>query len=186
MKIKMYLLISVYTSAFAFAQTNKKTAKKENQEKFASTNIKTDVEFAVTAFDAGLYESQLADLGKLNVYSAKAIDLTNKMIYEHYKANQELALLASKKSITIPTALSEKRKKEIISLLKFDGPDFDKAYLKKVVNEYSDIIELFQKETDQGKDNDLKDWAVKQIPILKNLLDLAQIALESIKETEKR
>jgi putative membrane protein len=150
--------------------------------------MKDDAKFVVFAADAELYEAQIANMAKLNAYSGKATELANEMLNNNIRSNEELTLLAAKKSIAVPTAISKKHQRSIYSLLKFKDQAFDIAFSKKILREYSYTIELFQKEANNGKDLDLKNWAIEQLQILKHLSNMTQNILDDkkVKETVKK
>ena len=53
------------------------------------------------------------------------------------------------------------------------GSNFDKQYLYSMEKETEEDIQTFQKETRSGKDADIKSWAAKTLPMIKD--DLAAI-----------
>jgi putative membrane protein len=46
------------------------------------------------------------------------------------------------------------------------GEDFDKAYIKEMVNAHEKDIDLYQKQAENGNDPQLKSFASKNLPIL--------------------
>jgi putative membrane protein len=184
MKIKMCLLVSVFITTIAFGQTGKKSAEKENQKKFADSNMKDDAKFVVTALDAGLYEVQIANFAISGAYSNEAIELAKEILKNQNNLNEELTQLAAKRSITVPTTVSKKHQNEIYSLYKFKDRDFDEAFSKKMITEYSAIFELFKNQANITNDNDLRNLAVEQLHALNHLRRLAQSVLDEMKVKE--
>lgn len=167
-------------STGAFAQTDKKTAEKQNDKKF-DNKMEDDAEFVVEAADDGMFEVQAAQLAKTNASSAKIKEMAEHIIKDHSKANEELKKIAAKKNITIPSKLSDKRQKDFDELTKSKGADFDKEYAKMMVKDHKDAIDLFQKEADKGHDGELKGWAATKIPVLQHHLTMAETAKELVK-----
>ncbi|MCE3278466.1 MAG: hypothetical protein K0S44_657 [Bacteroidetes bacterium] len=182
-KFKMFTAAFAIVAAFstgAYAQTDKKTAEKQNDKKF-DNKMEDDAEFVVEAADDGMFEVQAAQLAKTNASSAKIKELAEHMSTDHSKANEELKKVAAKKNITLPTKLSDKRQKDFDELTKAKGAEFDKEYAKMMVKYHKDAIDLFQKEADKGHDGELKGWASSKIPVLQHHLSMAETAKELVK-----
>jgi putative membrane protein len=59
-------------------------------------------------------------------------------------------------------------------LSKLSGADFDREYMKHMVEDHVKDVALFEKEAKNGKDADLKAWAEKTLPTLKEHLQMAR------------
>ena len=93
----------------------------------------------------------------------------------------DLASLASKKSISIPSAMTEAEQKDYNSLAQKTGIDFDKAYCEKMVAGHKDAIDAFEKESKDAGDPDIQVWATNTLPTLRSHLDHAMACLEKAK-----
>lgn len=174
-----FAIVATITTG-AFAQTDKKTAEKQNDKKF-DNKMEDDAEFVVEAADDGMFEVQAAQLAKTNASSSKIKELAEHMSTDHSKANEELKKIAAKKNITIPSKISDKRQKDFDELTKAKGAEFDKEYAKMMVKYHKDAIDLFQKEADKGHDGELKGWASTKIGVLQHHLSMAENAKELVK-----
>lgn len=160
---------------------SKEIAEDQNEEKFDSTNMEDDAEFAVAAADGGMLEVRLGELAQTNGSSEKVKELGKMMIKDHSAANDELKGIASQKNISIPGTLSEKSQKKYDDLAKKKGEDFDKAYSEAMVKDHKDDIGEFQDETEKGHDADLKAWATGKLPILQHHLSMSEQTEEAVK-----
>lgn len=149
-------------------------AKKQNKEMAVNNNIEKDAEFAVKAASGGLMEVQLGNLAISNGSSQAVKDFGSGMVNDHSAANGELMSLASSKNIALPDVPGNEHQKEIDKLKSKTGSDFDKAYMEFMVKDHKEDIDLFQKETDNGMDQDLKSWAAQKIPVLQHHLQMAE------------
>jgi putative membrane protein len=95
------------------------------------------------------------------------------MVADHAKTNKELVDLGKKKGLGIST---EGGKAQQIA-----GSDFDKRYLNLVVQDHQEESRLFEKEANSGDDRDIKNWAAKTLPAIKQHLVLAKDALSKAK-----
>jgi putative membrane protein len=160
---------------------SKEIAEEQNEEKFDSTRIEDDTEFAVEAADASMLEVRLGELAQTNGASAKVKDLGKMMVADHTVANEELKSLATQKNISLPGTLSEKSQKEYDDLAEKRGEDFDKAYADAMVDGHKKVISKFQKEADDGKDAELKSWASTKLPTLQHHLTASEETKEAVK-----
>ncbi|MGI4727288.1 MAG: DUF4142 domain-containing protein [Janthinobacterium lividum] len=126
-----------------------------------------DSKFAVTAANGGMAEVQIAQLAQQKAVSADVKAFAAKMITDHTKANDKLMALAKQKNITLPAALGNDEQKVLDDLSKKSGKDFDKAYVKAMVEDHDKDVKLFTDEAKDAKDADLKSFAGTTLPVLK-------------------
>ncbi|HTE34074.1 MAG TPA: DUF4142 domain-containing protein [Chryseolinea sp.] len=179
MNAKTYVLLFVGLMAFASCSKkadndSKEMAEDQNEEKFDSTKIEDDTEFAVAAADGGMLEVKLGELAVANAASAEVKKFGQAMIDDHSKANSELKALAEQKQITIPTTLSDKCQKTYDELSAKKGAEFDKAYAELMVKDHKDDVDAFKKEADKGNDPELKSWAANKVTTLEHHLMMAE------------
>lgn len=155
---------------------SKATATDENKDKFDSTAILADAKFAVSAADGGVMEVKLGELALINCSSSSVKKLGQMMIDDHGKANTELMGVAKTKNITIPDKLSDKCQSKYDDMAKKKGVDFDKAYVDLMMKDHKDAIDDFKKESEKGKDTDLRKWAADKLPTLEHHLMEVQSA----------
>lgn len=132
---------------------------------------KADGDFVVNAADGGMTEVAASQLAQSNATDERVKNFANMMVQDHSKANDQLKKLASAKSLALPSAPSDKHQKAIDDLGKKKGADFDKAYVKMMLSDHKDVVDMFKKEADKAKDADLKTWATSTIPTLQMHLD---------------
>lgn len=168
-------------SAKTETEDPKETAKEQNEEKFDSTNVKSDADFAVKAADAGMLEVELGRLALKNASSPKVKEFAQMMIDEHSKNNAELMDAAKKKNISLPAGLSEKCQKKYSELSEKKGTDFDKEYMSAMVDGHQDVLDEFNKQAEKGNDADLKAWAQSKVDGIKMHLETAKTTKDLIK-----
>jgi len=160
---------------------SKEVAKEENKEKFDSTNIEGDTKFAVTLADGSMMEVEASKLALKNGSAANVKEFAQTMVTDHTGANEELKALATKKNISLPMALSEAKQKKFNDLAALKGADFDKAYINCMVDEHKDAVDLLQKESEKGNDNDLRTFASSKLPTIQHHYEM----IKSIKDAKK-
>ncbi|MES2139189.1 MAG: DUF4142 domain-containing protein [Bacteroidota bacterium] len=175
---------AVFTTAFA-QKDSKKIAIKENEEKFEDTKLEKDAEFVVKACDASLFQVMAGELAKRKSSSQMVKDLAEKLIKDHSQFNAELKTVAMQKNITIPAKLSGMYQRKFDNL-NGETEDFDKVYTRVMVNDHSDIIDLYEKEANKGEVAEIKSWASKKIPTLKQHMEMAENVRDSVREVSSK
>jgi putative membrane protein len=134
----------------------------------------TDQEFAAQAAIGGMAEVSTAQLALQRATSADVKKFAQRMLDDHSKANRELTSLATSKQIALPRTVDQKHRAMADRLARLQGAEFDREYMKGQVKDHKEAVDLFQAEADQGRDADLKAWASRTLPTLKEHLKMAR------------
>jgi putative membrane protein len=131
----------------------------------------SDQDFFTKASSDGATEVQLGQLAIQKASSPRTRTFAQHLVKDHTAANKELAMLADRKQATVaqqppPSELQDK-------LQSLSGPDFDKAYVTAMVGAHQKAIELFDAAS-HSSDPDVKAFALKTLPTLKQHLAMAQ------------
>lgn len=132
----------------------------------------SDGEFARKAAIGGMAEVESGQLALSKTTNAQIKDFARMMVADHRKANEELKSIAKMKNITLPDALDDEHRKNMDELNKKTGNDFDKAYVSAMIDDHKKTLKLMQDEAKDGRDADLKAFAVKTAPIVQAHLDM--------------
>ena len=99
-----------------------------------------------------------------------------KMVKDHQQTTKELKGLVDggKVKATLPTALDSEHQKMLDELKGKSGKDFDQSYDQMQVKGHQDAVGLFEAYSKSGDNSDLKKWAAKTLPHLKQHLAMAQ------------
>jgi len=132
---------------------------------------KEDSQFAVDAVNKCVAE---ITLGKLAIQKGKSKMVKNfgtMMVKDHGKANDKLMALIKAKKIALPATPDTLQQKMIQNLSQKSGNDFDKAYIKAMIEDHQDDVKIFTEKTKKLQDPDLKAFAIKTLPVLQKHLD---------------
>lgn len=129
-----------------------------------------DKNFVANASGAGTQE--VAD-GKVaeSRGNAEVKKIGARMVADHSKANKELTSIAKNKG----AAVSEAKARG------WAGSDFDARYLATLEADHKKDIQTFEKEASSGNDNDLKSFAARTLPTLKEHLAMIKDARKKMK-----
>ncbi len=133
----------------------------------AVTSKPTEADFWNKAAEGGMAEVELSKLAATKATNPDVKKFAQKMVTDHTKANGELKTLAGKFNVTLPAELSSTHKSALEKLKGLSGAEFDKAYVDAMVGDHNDAVNLFQSEAEGGATEELKAWAAKTLPTLK-------------------
>lgn len=145
----------------------------------ASISSMTPNSFVKEAAMGGMAEVQLGNLTLTKSQNDDVKLFGQQMILDHTKANIELTQLATKKSIPLPTELDSKHKSIADKLAKLSGAEFDREYVKEMVEDHEADVKAFQTQANSGTDEDVKAFAAKTLPTL-------QAHLETIRNIQNK
>ena len=133
-----------------------------------------DKKFMREAAEGGLAEVELGKLATEKASSEEVKKFGQRMVDDHSKANEELKQLASSKNVNLPNEVSAKDKMTKERLSKLSGESFDRAYMQDMVKDHKKDVADFSRESKSAKDTDVKQFASKTLPTLKDHLKEAE------------
>lgn len=140
-----------------------------------------DSKFVVEAASGGMMEVQLGELAQQKAANQKVKDFGAMMVRDHSKANDDLKTIAGSKNITLPPAPGEDHMDDIKKLSEKSGKEFDKDYIKMMVDDHEKDIDHFEKCSKDAKDAELKAYAAKTLPTLREHLAEAKKIWDVVK-----
>jgi putative membrane protein len=141
---------------------------------------KSDRSFAEEAAMGGMAEVELGKLAQQNAQSDDVKQFGARMVQDHTNANQQLMPILSAQDITVPTQLDATHRKTYDRLSKMRGAEFDRAYMRDMVQDHEKDVKKFRQEAEHGTDPDLKNFAQNTLPVLEQHLKMAQETNKSL------
>jgi putative membrane protein len=154
-------------------------------KKSADKLSRADEKFVKEAATGGMMEVELGKIAADKAANDKVKAFGRQMQEDHGKANEELKTLAANKGVKIPTALEGKQKRTVDRLSKLSGAEFDRQYMRTMIEDHKEDLKAFEREADKAKDADVKQFASKYAPMIKKHLDMAQTTGEQLKVASK-
>lgn len=98
------------------------------------------------------------------------------MVTDHTKTSTELKQLVSsgKVKAELPTALDSSHQSKLSNLKDKSGKDFSSEFNSMQQSAHKDAVSLFERYAKGGDNPELKNWAGKTLPALKEHLEMAQ------------
>jgi putative membrane protein len=127
-----------------------------------------DVNFIQKAAGGGAQEVKNGEMAEKQAKSANVKSIAARMVADHTRINKELTALATRKGVTFNTSG--------VKAQNLGTADFDRAYLKLLEELHRADIADFERQAKSGDDSELKSWASKTVPILKQHLAMVESA----------
>jgi len=159
------------------ANTSSRNAANPNAtgEQAAMGNMNpADQKFVMDAALGGMMEVELGRWAAQKGTTDGVKQFGRRMVDDHSKANTELMSLASRKGITLPTALDQKHQAQMTKITRMTGADFDRAYIKMMLSDHKKDVSEFEKQSTKGADADIKAFAGTTLPTLQEHLTMIQ------------
>jgi putative membrane protein len=106
--------------------------------------------------------------------NAEVKSFAQRMIKDHTKTTEELKGMVGKAKAKLPTAMDADHQKKLAQLEKASGNEFNTAYASLQIQAHEEAVKLFEGYSNSGDDAQLKAWAAKTLPALKEHLEHAK------------
>ena len=127
-----------------------------------------DVNFIQKAAGGGQQEVENGKMAERQAKSAEVKNIAARMVSDHTRINSELTALAKRKGVTFNTSG--------VKAQNLGSADFDRTYLKLLEETHKTDIADFERAAKGANDSELKAWAAKTLPTLKQHLALVEAA----------
>jgi putative membrane protein len=127
-----------------------------------------DVNFIQKAAGGGAQEVANGNMAEKQGKSADVRSIGARMVADHTRINKELAALANRKGVNFNTSG--------VKAQNLGTGDFDRLYLKWLEEVHRADIADFERAAKSSDDSELKAWASKTLPTLKQHLAMVQAA----------
>lgn len=143
-----------------------------------SNNNNMDVDAATSAFitkaaSGGMMEIELGNIAKQNAKSQRVKDFAEMIVTDHTTAANELKRTAPG-NMSISSDMLPEHRHHVDMMKNKTGADFDKAYIDMMVTDHKKDINEYKKASTSLKNDAIKGYATKTLPVLQKHLDSAQ------------
>jgi len=136
---------------------------------------RADRKFIEEAAGAGRFEAQAAQLAATKAQDENVKKYASMLVDHHNKANSELMQIANAKGVELPAAPARAHRNKLDDLGKKQGADFDREFVREIgVKAHEKDIKDFEKAAKDAKDPQVKAFAEKTLPVLREHLAAAQ------------
>lgn len=143
---------------------------------------RADREFLGRSLQDGLLKVEMARLVQARGDNPATEALAAGLAQGQAPLNDELARLAGARGLVLPAALDRAHQDTVERLGKLAGADFDRAYLKQMVDGHRLAVTDFERQAAQTQDPQVKDFCVRALPLLHQHLGLLAKQQEAAKQ----
>ena len=142
----------------------------------AATGAPAAQDFVNMVAISDMFEIQSSQLALAKQADAETKPFAEKMVQDHQKTSSELKAMVDggKVKATLPTALDSEHQKMLDELKSKSGKEFDSSYDQIQLKAHRDAVALFDAYAKGGDNPELKGWAGKTLPHLKEHLSMAE------------
>jgi putative membrane protein len=119
----------------------------------------------------GHNEMAALEIGLTKADDQQLKSMTQQFQSDHQKMSEELKALAQRKGVSIADEESEKPNHHIRKLSTQSGNEFKKEYVDQMVEDHEDTVKLFEKAATDSKDSEVREFAGKYLPTLRDHLN---------------
>jgi putative membrane protein len=133
-----------------------------------------DRDFVNKAAIGGVAEVELGRVAMQRASRPSVRSFGERMVTDHGRNNAELATLARSKGMDVSATLDTTHQAMRDRLSGLSGADFDRAYMSEMVRDHTEDVALFEREAQTASDPDIKAYASRSLPMLREHLALAR------------
>ena len=144
----------------------KEVAEDANDEKFDNDAVEDDAQYLTDAAEILLSEIEIGKLGLAKSANPEVKKFAQALVTDHTKALEELNALANKKTISIPTTITEEGREEYNKLDKYTSAEFDKKFIDLTTDDHEKAVDKMTEIAQKATDADIKTWSSRQITVM--------------------
>ena len=123
-----------------------------------------DQNFLIQASSCGHAAQKFSEVAAKQASDQAVKDFANKMVKEHTQCNERLAKMAKDKSLAIAVGAEKDTRDTLTRLGNLKGADFDREYLRVMIEGHEKGIRMLEAQTKSGKDENLNKFAEQTLP----------------------
>ena len=138
------------------------------------------------AGESSLLQRQAGELAREKANHPRLERYAGAILKDYSALDKELKMLASAKGFTLPIELEGGKRRLMENLRQLEGAGFDREYADEVaVDAHEDAVELYEDAADDADDTEVKAFAEKRLPLLRQHLEKG-LELEQLIEATRR
>jgi putative membrane protein len=140
------------------------------------TRAPSTEDFAKKVALSDLMEIESSQLALSRQPDADTKPFAEQMVKDHQETSKELKGLveSGKVKVVLPTSLDTEHQRKLDELKSKSGKEFDRAFDQMQLQAHQEAVPLFEQYAQAGDNPDLKAWAFKTLPRLKEHLEMAK------------
>jgi len=133
-----------------------------------------DRQFVQQAGISNQFEIQAAEIAKNKAGIQPIQQFAQRMIDDHQKVGDQLSKIVKPLNVQVSKQLDDQHRQQIEKLKGLSGDQFASTYIQGQIDAHRQAISLFEKESNNGQNQELKQFASDTLPTLNDHLRSAQ------------
>jgi len=154
--------------------------REEKRSKGTSMLSRQDIDFLKSASRGNLFEVAGGTMAAAQSVTPEGKALGLKLASDHTMAEANLAVLAAKYDVPLPTTTSDQQADELVTVGSITGLHFDDEYSELEVQDHLQDIKDFKTEVKKGRNPDVRAFAAASLPVLQAHLALSTAVNEVV------
>lgn len=161
---------------------NKKMEVKADKAIRKNGELKQDEsKFMVKSYESGMFEIELAELAASHSSNTGIKQFATQLIAAHKAFNTQMLNVAFDATFKLPGGIDSDHAKDLNSLDKLHGTDFDKKFMDMIVSGHEKSVEAYSKAAKNLADGETKTYAVQTLPKIQAHLAMAKKLKDGLK-----
>lgn len=131
-------------------------------------------DFLTKVSDSGTAEIAFGRMAADRAENPRVKQFGARMMADHQKVGMEVKQLALKQGIDLPRPMLQDQKDQLTKFSQLSGKEFDRAYMRYMVQEHVKDVTEFEHSGKMAKDPEIRDWVTATLPRLDEHLILAK------------
>jgi putative membrane protein len=140
-------------------------------DRMAGQGAVQDQKFFNTAMQAGMDEVMLGQMAAKQASTNEVKQFSQTLVNDHSKVNAALKDIGTQNNWQFSSTAEQGQWDQ---LKKAEGRDFDRKFMQTVIGDHQKAIALFEQESRDGSNADLKTFATNTLPHLRHHLEMAR------------
>lgn len=154
-----FVMVSCYSSLSYNDAIQKNISRTDDPDKH------DDARFIADAASYNLLATQMAEETIKSGYSASLVALAKENLEAHQDMTRELRRVARRENFVMPREMSDKHQKLLNQLKNADRRDFDRTYLRTMLDISDEDGEIFSRMATEAESKDIRAFAAEQLGV---------------------
>jgi putative membrane protein len=173
-ELKVLVLAAVVMAAVCIAACSRERSVEAARDDRTPIVSPAAQDFMMKAAEGDLSGIEMARLALQKSSNKDVRDYANMIQSDHTSALEDLTDLMKDKNVSQPGSVPPDVKKDIDRMNGLIGPEFDREFINRMVEDHKKTIEMFQERAAVVQDRDVKKYAEDLLPKLEMHLEKAQ------------
>jgi len=134
----------------------------------------TDQQFLVKAIACEVAEIKYAEGAAKNAENKDLRKFAQTMVDDHTKTRDLLLGVAKTMKLAVVQGLEKGNREELLKLMRLKGGEYDREFVRWTIEKHENALKMYETWSTKAKDSELRDIAMKAVPVVKEHLRMAR------------